>query len=40
MKLDYFYDSKEKLCKTFVGSTKLEEIIEENERTNKMLDAI
>ena len=39
MKSDDFYDSKEKLCAAFVDSTEPEEIIEENKRTNKILDS-
>ena len=39
MKSDDFYDSKEKLYAAFVDSTEPEEVIEENDRTNKILDA-
>ena len=39
MKSDDYYDSKEKLCAAFVEFTEPEEVIKENKRTNKILDA-
>ena len=39
MKSDDYYDSKEKLYAAFVESSEPEEVIQENKRTNKILDA-